>query len=480
MGSYPYKTFARKETHPARMGALARLSGIEAADSNECRVLELGCGNGGNIIPMALANPRSTYVGIDRERGLIETGRQICSDLGLGNIELIAADIAEYQPEASAFDYIICHGVYSWVSSDLQRRILEVVKRCLAPHGVCFVSYNTLPGWRQRGVLRDIFQVGALHAGGNDEESRYAAGMQLLSKLTSEPTMLPTYVTEAAARLATSEPSYVAQEFLGDYNSPVLFIDFMRGAQELGLQFLSEARVVMMSSEDLSPELNSLLDSFGEDLWMREQVLDLIRNRTFRETLLCHDSIVVNRGLSVRAFKELVFITNYIPLEPSSNENSQESRFKERSSDREIVAPHGECERLLRVIGERGPLGVAFSELQGSLGAPLGFSETELTRALVTLWKTGFVDACQRVLCLPCNEARATPLARAQALSGEKVATPLHESFDLPRLERRALGRLEKPISFQALETLMLHDGSREEVLNAIQNLTEKGFWGRT
>jgi SAM-dependent methyltransferase len=198
-----YKTYARRETHPARLGALGRLLGIAARDLAGARVLELGCGNGRNIIPLAEANPSTRFIGVDRATDLIEAGRRECAELGIENVELIAADIANYNPPAGEMDYVLCHGVYSWVSEVLQRRILDVIKKALAPNGIAVVSYNTLPGWHQRGVVRDIIRVGSLSAVADTEEERCDAGMKLLAALAKDPA-LSSYVRESAVRLEQS------------------------------------------------------------------------------------------------------------------------------------------------------------------------------------------------------------------------------------------------------------------------------------
>ncbi len=425
---------------------------------------------------MAAAYSGSRFVGVDNASELIEKGRRECKELGLSNVELIVADLAEYNPPAQEFDYVICHGVYSWVSKELQQRILKLSKSALAPHGVVFLSYNTLPGWRQRGVVRDVLQIGSMMSEGEDDHSRYEAGMQLLKKLGREP-QLSAYVREAAERLEQSEPSYVVQEFLGEHNTPVLFVDFMQAAQDAGLQYVSEARVVMMSSQDLSAETNQLLDSFGEDVWMREQVLDLVRNRTFRETLLCHDTIALNRGLSTKAFRELVFIANFVPVENDAQGDSQGVLFRERTTEREVRAPRGECERVLGILARMGVAGSTLPALIERVGSDGGMSEHEIMRAVVTLWKTGFIDALQMPLCGKRAEASVPSLARLQAVAGEKVTSLLHESLMLSKLERQALQVVQQPLSFQALETLLVQYAPLEEVKQVVSGLREKGFF---
>ena len=76
-----------------------------------------------------------------------DDGRATIATLQLGNIELRQGDITELGEKDGIFDYIICHGVFSWVPPPVQDKILELCTRNLAPQGVAYVSYNTYPGW---------------------------------------------------------------------------------------------------------------------------------------------------------------------------------------------------------------------------------------------------------------------------------------------------------------------------------------------
>ena len=470
----PYKTFARKETHPARLAALARLYGISSAPAERCQVFEIGCGDGGNIIPLAVLNPESRYLGIDSSQELIALGRERISELGLGNIELIADDILNYRPATGEYDYVICHGVYSWVSPEAQRAILQKGATALAQQGLFFISYNTLPGWRQRGAVRDIMRVGASFARGIDERERVAAALSFLEVVAESSPNVSAYVREAAIRLRNSDPSYLSQEFLGEYNTPLLFTEFMNRAKDARLQFVSEARVAMMSYNDLSPQIRDFLASLGSDEIKKEQALDMARNRTFRETVLCHESLAIDRGMSSQVFRQLYFVANYTPVEDGSIERV---RFIERATGREVVTPAGECATILSVIAECGVMGTTIQGVSEVSASRIALSEHELMQVVVTLWKTGFVDAVTAPLGGMGEYAQVTSLARAQAITASKVTSVLHESFALSEIERRALNLLESPMSFSALETLLLASAPREEAQGAVKSLRQKGFF---
>ena len=144
------------QTHPDRLASLATLFGMQPAPVERCRVLELACANGGNLIPMAFELPGSEFVGIDMALAGIRTGRDEIAALGLANIRLEHMDIMDAGPELGMFDYIIAHGLYSWVPDQVRDRLLAVAKANLAPEGVAYVSYNALPGCRIREMFRDM------------------------------------------------------------------------------------------------------------------------------------------------------------------------------------------------------------------------------------------------------------------------------------------------------------------------------------
>lgn len=474
----PYKTFARKETHPARLGALARLHGVSSASCEHCSVFEIGCGDGGNIIPLAALYPDSRYVGIDRSATLIEKGRAEIRELGLSNIELIEGDISSFRPDQGAFDYVICHGVYSWVSAEVRRAILQRGVTAMAPQGVFFVSYNTLPGWRQRGAVRDIMRVGASLAGdASDDRSKVEAALSFLSLAARSATGSNPYLREAAERLPNSEPSYLLQEFLGEHNTAFKFTHFMEEAQAAGLQFMSEARVSMMSDDDLSPEARELLASLGEDPIRREQALDMLRNRTFRETLLCHASLAIDRGMSSGVFRQLIFVANYLPRGAGEDAQGERVRFMERFSGREVLTPAGECATVLGVIAGCGAKGATLHQIEQAAAPVINLSEYEMMRVLVTLWKSGFVEAVTSPLGGMGDRAHVTALARSQAVKSPKVTSILHESFALSDVERRALALLDKPVTFAELQTLLIDQASESEAAAVVSSLSEKGFF---
>src|SRR5260370_14025547 len=129
---------------------------MKPAPVTDCRVLEIGCGNGANLIPLAYHLPESRFTGIDLAAAPIAAACTMAGELGLSNIDLRVADLRDLGPEVGEFDYIFAHGLYSWIPAEVRDRLLAVGRQPLAPEGVAFVSYNVYPGRYPRQMIREI------------------------------------------------------------------------------------------------------------------------------------------------------------------------------------------------------------------------------------------------------------------------------------------------------------------------------------
>jgi SAM-dependent methyltransferase len=476
----PYKTLARKECDPARLGALARLYGVEAALPAKARVLELGCGAGGNLLPLAERHPEGSFLGVDLWQGHIDEAQAATARLGLSNVEWICADIKSYSPPRGEFDYVIVHGLYSWVSEALRTRILALCKRSLRPQGVALVSYNVLPGWRQRGAVRDVMQVGARLTGGLDPDERLESGKALLRLVasvrseTSDP--YGAFLAEAVRRLDSSEPSYLVHEYLDEHNEPCLFADFAQRAASEGLQFLSEAKVSLMSWDDLGADVASVMRQLSHDVVAREQVLDLCRNRMFRETILCHDSLQLQRDLKASAFKALPFrTTQRASVAPDGTRS-----FVDLVSGREIVAPEGVVSDILAAVGSLGAFGGTVAEVREA-AAREGkgeLPEADIVSALVTLWRSGFVEAACEGAPPASGTVSALRIARELASQGSQAVSFRHEALELSAAEREAVVLADGSRQRQALVAAVAAAGHGQEAAErAVGRLEQLGFF---
>ena len=280
----PYRHGAVPESHPARTGAIARLLGAAAAPPDGCRVLELGCGEGMNLLPLAERFPRSHFTGVDFSAAQHATAEAARAAAGLANTRLVCADLREFEPEAGAFDYVIAHGVYSWVTDEVKDRLLALMALALAPTGVGYVSYSTQPGGGLAGGLRSTLLASL---GSAPDPTRATEMLRALAgAFAKQPGPYAALMRELLGDMLAKPAAFLLHEELGTVNDPVAFLDFAAHATRHGLRFLAEAQFSSMPCEHLPDTARAPLAAFAGDPLQAQQFLDLLGNRRLRNSLL--------------------------------------------------------------------------------------------------------------------------------------------------------------------------------------------------
>jgi methyltransferase-like protein len=337
----PYPSIPKPESHPARLSTLAALHGLAPAPVERCRVLELACSDGGNIIPMAFSLPESQFVGVDLSARQIADGRLEIEELGLTNISLEHLSILDFDERFGLFDYIIAYGVFSWVDRTVQEKIFEICKKNLAPSGVAYVSYNVYPGWHLRGLLREMMLYRT--RGSGDLSSSVRAARDLLKFLTdsvrsiNETRRATTLDMNAYAVILQREQDllekrpdlYLAHDLLEDVNEPIYFNEFIERAGRHGLQYLIESDYSTTRIDGFPPAVAEELRRLDLGVIGTEQYIDFLLNRTFRQTLLCHDHVPVQRELRPEQVRGLYVGSAAKPISENPNVEADVSeRFR--------------------------------------------------------------------------------------------------------------------------------------------------------
>jgi methyltransferase-like protein len=294
----PYVSHPFPQSHPERLATIGRLFGMSPKPVTECRVLELGCGSGGNLIPMAYSLPESEFIGVDLSKRHVERGSEGIRDLGLRNIRIEHASITEVDESWGTFDYIICHGVFSWVSNDVQEKILSISSKNLRPHGIAYVSYNTYPGWHMRGMIRHMMLYHALQFKDTPNQIKQARALLdfLEQSVPSDKPVGPLLKDEIKV-IRESRDWYLFHEHMEEFNSPLYFYQFVERAEKHGMQYLGEAEFATMMTSGFPQEVSDTLNRISRDIIRVEQYMDFLRYRYFRRTLLCHKEQHLERNL---------------------------------------------------------------------------------------------------------------------------------------------------------------------------------------
>jgi methyltransferase-like protein/2-polyprenyl-3-methyl-5-hydroxy-6-metoxy-1,4-benzoquinol methylase len=389
----PYESLPFSEMHPDRLAALATLFGLSPAPVEGCRVLELGCASGGNLVPMAVALPGSSFVGVDLSPRQIADGQEVVRALNLSNIELRSLDIRTIGADFGQFDYIICHGVFSWVPADVQDKIFTICTQNLPAGGVAVVSYNTYPGWHDWLVARDVMTYhvrGLTDPLARVQQARAFLGFVAQSAAESDGPFRQKLL-DMARRLADKSDSYLLHEHLTAVNEPLYFSQFIDRAKSHGLQYLADAKLSPMTPLHLSAEAEQTLNQVAPTLVQREQVLDFLNNQSFRRSLLCRPQATINRSLKAESLTAFRIATL---AQPASDQPDIASSVAER-----FVTPDG-----LELSTADPLLKAALVHLAGVSPWPVPFGEL-LTGARVLL----------------CQPADAAPPARDIKVLGSRL-----------------------------------------------------------
>ena len=346
-----YSNYPYAQTHPDRLATIAGLHGVPAPDPDRARVLEFGCGAGGNLLAMAVATPGIRALGVDLAREVIEEGRAAIEEIGAGNVELRQGDIAELTGgELGEFDYVIAHGVYAWIPEPVREALLAAVESHLAADGVGYISYNANPGGYMRRALRDAglwFARGESGLAAKAERAKELYRFMLDARGGTNDwwgqmleNQLPPFAFGATYRLVHDD--------LSDHWSPVWFADFAERAAAHRLAYVGDADLGNLLPgrvpETVEADLRSIA---GDDRIAYEQHCDLLRCVFFRQSILCRDSRTPAAEPSAEALQGLHFAARGV----------------------EEPAPAGLLAAAVELLRSRAPDTIAFSELRAALGA---------------------------------------------------------------------------------------------------------------
>ncbi|NJN65304.1 MAG: methyltransferase [Chloroflexaceae bacterium] len=476
----PYPGHPYAQTHPAFLSVLAVLFGMTPPPVAQCRVLELGCGNGANLIPMGDQLPGSTFVGIDTARAQIAAGQATIAALGLGNITLRHQDImdADFQGDTAPFDYVIAHGVYSWISAEVQERILALCREHLAPNGVAYLSYNTYPGWHMLTMVREMMRYHTWDC--DDPVEQVAKALAFLDFMSASVppeqqaygNLLRVYGDFLKRKCAQDEAwghAFVLHDELAEINTPLSFSQFVERAASHGLQYLAETDLPGMLLSNLPPQVAATLSTMAkhQPLVDTEQYLDFLRGRTFRETLLCRTTVRLDRALSPRRLASLFIASPTCPASSSPDLSSAASETFRLPSGEGIGLGHPLSKAAMVHLAAIWPRAISFPDLvaaarlrlelesspYGAPTAPVGDTPRDEQILAANLLK--MATCSTRLLKLSThppaiaptlshwNFPTARPLARLQSREQTWVTNLLHERVRLDERQRALLQHLD-------------------------------------
>ena len=289
-----YKSMPFPYTTPATLEAYAALVGVSAPNPKTARVLELGATYGGNIISQALFNPDATFVGIELSQEQVEKGNEVIANAGLTNVSLVQSDIASIGSEIGTFDYIIAHGVYSWVDDGVKDALLRLIDEHLAEDGIAYISYNTYPGWHTMDEVRQLMMFSNRDKTQFNHKEKVLHGKTIGSIVGSQILKYDNLKERnskflgALRSVMQKDEYYVGHDHLEPNNDPVYFYQFNDHLGAHNLAYLCDADLTLSMVRSFDADIADTLDKLAlNDHVAQEQYLDFILDTTFRKSIIC-------------------------------------------------------------------------------------------------------------------------------------------------------------------------------------------------
>lgn len=289
-----YKSMPFPYTTPATLEAYAALVGISAPNPKTARVLELGATYGGNIISQALFNPDATFVGIELSQEQVEKGNEVIANAGLTNVSLVQSDIASIGSEIGTFDYIIAHGVYSWVDDGVKDALLRLIDEHLAEDGIAYISYNTYPGWHTMDEVRQLMMFSNRDKAQFNHKEKVLHGKTIGSIVGSQILKYDNLKERnskflgALRSVMQKDEYYVGHDHLEPNNDPVYFYQFNDHLEAHNLAYLCDADLTLSMVRSFDADIADTLDKLAlNDHVAQEQYLDFMLDTTFRKSIIC-------------------------------------------------------------------------------------------------------------------------------------------------------------------------------------------------
>jgi methyltransferase-like protein/SAM-dependent methyltransferase len=477
----PYPSFSHVQSHPDAIATLAGLLGLDPAPITGCRVLELGCAGGGNLIPMALSLPGSAFLGLDYSARQIADGTAAVEALGLTNIALRQMDIRAVGPELGEFDYIVAHGIYSWVPAEVRDRLLAVCRQNLAPGGLAYVSYNTYPGWHMLGTIRDMMLY---HVRGVEDPQQRASGARALLNFLAEAvpsgdqarasllTAYGKFLQNEMTKLGQKADAFLLHDELEEVNEPVYFHQFVEHAERHGLQYVTDVDFRSSLPNFLPPKVRETLMRTARSALEMEQYLDFVRSRTFRQSVLCHAGRDVNRTLKPESLFGCYVAARAVPenTRPDLASKSVE-RFK-GTDGATLAIDHPVSKAAMVHLATLWPQAIPFEALLpaalarlNGAGADAARDQDEDRQVLAANMLKAYVYSDNLVEAhsfaapfrlTPSERPVASPWARRQAEHDARVTNLRHERVELDPLNQYLIRHLDGTRDTEALVDLLL------------------------
>lgn len=469
----PYQSHPYELTKPSHLHTIGTLFGMKPPRIDTARVLELGGAAGNNIIPHAINYPKAEFLNVDYSSIQINEGKQVVKQLGLKNIEMRHCSIADIDDTYGKFDYIICHGIISWVPKVIRDKIFDICNTNLVDNGIAYISYNTLPGWNMIKTIRDMMLY---HTDGFVNDSDKISQARLLLNfikdvIHEQDTPYAKLLSQEAELLSKQSDYYLRHDHLEEENKQFYFHEFVDELKNHKLQYLADSLLSSMYIGNMPQKAIEKLSTI-KDIVRSEQYMDFITNRRFRSTLICKQNTSLNRTLNPNMLKSFGFVMNITPEKKLSeidiNVSDEAIKFYHNADKRNTITSSSQnFKAVLYSFAEYPNRPISFDNLMKISSAKLktvskSTLENDTLGSLMHLLIKGYVqlttvfDETIKNINLEKPELITIALYQVKNTQNHFVTNQLHQTIAINAFEKFVMQHMDGTNSFeQILDTLV-------------------------
>ncbi|MCP5152915.1 MAG: methyltransferase regulatory domain-containing protein [Ectothiorhodospiraceae bacterium] len=329
--------------------------------SSAFRYLDLGCGRGTSVNLLAASCPQGEFVGVDVMRVHIDAATALAAEAGLANASFVAASFESLLADPPApFDYVVMHGVWTWVDERNRALLVRLLDRVLRPGGVLYVSYNTLPGWTMALPAQRLLLALASGSGEADPVARLHHAAATIRALDDAGALAVT--ANPGARwlldeIARREPGYVVHEYLHAGWRPIYVTELLDALAPLDVALAGSASFLEGRREYVLRRAQRALVDAADATPERELLLDFCLNRSLRRDVFVRAPRTALGAAEVGRWLLAQNVLARVPAEAVAFELAVPAgrlRFDNRAT-REVVAHLAAAPGSLGVLARNDP-----------------------------------------------------------------------------------------------------------------------------
>jgi len=287
-----YTAHYYKELDPDFLNICAVMAGVTPIETSEpFSYCELGCGHGLTVLTLATRYPNGTFYAVDYNPSHIAQARAIAKEIGLENIQFFEKSFQEMVEDDSLLpevDFMVFHGVYTWVNDENRANIVTLCQRHVISGGLVYNSYNAKSGWLYSEPIQKLIWGLSKEFTGSSIEKMKKITQTLESLQEIDSGYFKSNSAEIKKRIdkiKTSNSNYIVHEYLHDSWKAFYFPEVCEDMERAKLTYLCIANPAEVYSDALLPtSLQERLKDINEHK-NRELLRDLTLNRTFRRDI---------------------------------------------------------------------------------------------------------------------------------------------------------------------------------------------------